>query len=77
MKPIAVKSDSYAEYNVDSNEKDPKFKIGDDVRISKYKKIFFKGYARNWSKEVFFISKTKNTVPWTYAISDLNGEKIV
>ena len=75
MKPIDVTSDSYAEYNEDSNEKDPKFKVGDHVRISKYKTIFAKGYAQNWS-EVFVVSKIKNTVPWTYAISDLNGEPI-
>ena len=43
MKPIDVKSDSYAEYNVDSNDKNPKIKIGDHVRISKYKNIFAKG----------------------------------
>ena len=76
MKPIDVKSDSYAEYNVDSNDKDPKFKVSDHVRISKYKNIFAKGYAPNWS-EVFIISKIKNTVPWTYVISDHNGDKIV
>ena len=74
MKPINVTSDSYAEYNEDSNEKDPKFKVGDHVRISKYKNIFAKGYTQNWS-EVFIISKIKNTVPWTYVISDLNSEK--
>ena len=60
MKPIDVTSDSYAEYNEDSNEKDPKFKIDDRVRISKYKNIFAKGYSQNWSKEVFIISKMKN-----------------
>ena len=76
MKPVDVTSDSYAEYNEDSNEKDPKFKVGDHVRISKYKNIFAKGYTPNWSEEVFVINKIKNTVPWTYAISDLNGEKI-
>ena len=76
MKPIDVTSDSYAEYNEDSNEKDPKFKVGDHVRISKYKAIFAKGYAQNWS-EVFVVSKIKNTVPWTYAIGDLNGEPII
>ena len=43
MKPIDATSDSYAEYNEDSNEKDPKFKVGDHVRISKYKNIFAKG----------------------------------
>ena len=76
MKSIGVASDSYAKYNEDSNEKDPKFKIGDYVRISKYKNIFAKGYTQNWSEEVFIISKIKNTVPWTYAISDLNDETI-
>ena len=76
MKPINVTSDSYAEYNEDSNEKNPKFKVGDCVRISKYKNIFAKGYTQNWSAEVFIIRKIKNTVVWTYVISDLNGEKI-
>ena len=75
--PIDVKSDSYAEYNVDSNAKDPKFKIGHHVRISKYKNIFGKGYAPNWSEEVFVIKKVKNAVPWTYVVNDLDGEEIV
>ena len=74
MKSIDATSDSYAEHNEDSNEKDTKFKVGYLVRISKYKKFFAKGYTANWSKEVFVISKIKNTVPWTYIISDLNGE---
>ena len=64
MKPIDVKSNSYAECNVDSNAKDPKFKIDDHVRISKYKSIFAKGYTPNWLEENFVISKIKNTVPW-------------
>ena len=76
MKPIDVTSDSYAEYNEDFNKKDPKFKVGDHVRISKYKNIFAKGYTQNWSEEVFVVSKIKNTVPRTYVISDLNGEPI-
>ena len=75
-KPIDVMSDSYTEYNEDSDEKDPKFKIGDHVRISKHKNIFAKGYTANWSKEVFVISKIRNTVPSTSVISDLNGELI-
>ena len=75
MKPIDVTSDSYAEYNEDSNITKPKFKVGDHVRISKYKNIFAKGYTQNWS-EVFVVSKIKDTLPWTYVISDLNGEKI-
>ena len=76
IKPIEVTNDSYAEYNENLNNKNPKFKVGDSVRISKYKNIFAEGYAPNWSEEVFIIIKIKNTVPWTYAISDLNGEKI-
>ena len=57
-------------------KKNPKFKVGDSVRISKYKNIFAKGYTPNWSEEVFVSNKIKNTVPWIYAISDLNSEEI-
>ena len=49
MKPIDVTSDSYAEYNEDSNVTKPKFKVGDNLRISRYKNIFAKGYTKNWS----------------------------
>ena len=76
MKPIDGIGDAYAEYNENRNKKDPKFKVDVHVRISKYKNIFAKGYTPNWSEEVFVISKTKNTVPWTYVINDLNGEEI-
>ena len=76
MKPIDVTSNSFAEYNEDSNKKDPKFKVGDHVRISKYKNIFAKGYAPNCSEEIFVINKIKNTVPWKYVINDLNGEEV-
>ena len=65
MKPIDVNSNSFAEYSVESNEKDPEFQVGDHVTISKYKIIFAKGYTSNWSEEIFVISKIKNTVPWT------------
>ena len=47
MKPIDVTGDSYREYNEDFNRKDPKFKVGYHVRISKYKNVFAKGYAPN------------------------------
>ena len=57
-------------------KKNTKFKVGDHVRISKYKNISAKGYTKNWSEEVFVSNKIKNTVPWTYVISDLNGEPI-
>ena len=67
-KPIDLTGDSYVEYNENSNKKDPKFKVGDNVRISKYKNIFAKGYTPNWSEKNFVISKIKNTVPWTYLI---------
>ena len=76
MKPVDVTSDSYAEYNEDFNEKDPKFKVGDYVRISKYKIIFAKGYTQIWSEEFFVLSKIKKIIPQTYVISDLNGEPI-
>ena len=76
MKPIDVTGDSYAEYNENFNKKDPKFKVGDHVRISKYKNIFAKGYTPNWSEEVSVVSKIKNIVPWTYVVCDLNGEEI-
>ena len=58
------------------NDKDPKLKVGDYVRISKYKNIFAKGYTSNWPEEVFIIGKIKNTVSWTYVINDLNDEEI-
>ena len=77
MKSVDVKNYSFAEYNEESNRKDPKFKVDDHVRISKYKNIFAKGYALNWSEEIFTVKKIKNTVPWSYVISDLNGEEIV
>ena len=79
-KPIDVEDNTY----IDSrelhskkyfNKNDPKFKVGDHVRISKYKNIFAKGYTPNWS-EVFVVNKIKNAVPWTYVINDLIDEKI-
>ena len=66
MKPIDVTETSYAEYNA-----------GDDIRISKYKNIFAKGYTLNWSEKVFVVSKIKNTVPWTHVINDLDSEEII
>ena len=75
-KQFDVTFDSYAECNEDSIEKDPKFKVGDHVRTSKYKNVFAKGYTQNWLEDVFVISKIKDTVTWTYVISDLNGEPI-
>ena len=76
MKPIDVIENSYAEYNEDFNKNGPKFKVGDYIRISKYKNIFAKWYVPNWSKEVFVVSKIKNTVPSTYVVNDLSGEEM-
>ena len=77
MKPVDVGDDSFAKYKEKSNGKDPKFKVGDHVRISKFKNVFAKRYTLNWSEEIFVVEKIKNTVPWTYVISELNGEEIV
>ena len=77
MKPADVKDNTYINTDKETNDKDPKFKFGDRVRISKHKNIFAKGYTPNWSEEVFIIKKVKNTVPWTYVINDLNGEEIM
>ena len=77
MKPIDVKDNTYINISKEINNKDPKFKVGDRVRISKYKNIFAKGYIPNCSEEVFVIKKIKNTVPWNYVINDLNGEDII
>ena len=57
MKPFDVKDNTYINTSKKINNKDPKFKVGDHVRISKYKNIFAKGYMPNWSEEVFFIKK--------------------
>ena len=63
MKPVDVKDNTYIDFKKEVNDKDPKSKVGDRVRISKYKNIFAKGYKRNWSEEVLIVSKIKNTVP--------------
>ena len=74
MKSIDVKDNTYIDFGEEVNDNDPKFKVGDHVRISKYKHIFAKGYTPNWSGEVFVIKEIKGTVPWTYVINDLNGQ---
>ena len=76
MKPIDVKDDTYINTDKQINNKDPKFKVRDHVRISKHKNIFAKGYTPNWSEEISVIKKVKKTAPWTYVINDLNGEEI-
>ena len=77
MKPVDVKYNTYINFRKEVNDKDPKFKVADHVRISKYKNIFANGCTQNWSEEAFVIKKVKNTVTWTYIINDLNSEEII
>ena len=63
MKPINAKDDSFAEYKEKSNEKDPTFKVGDQVRISNFKNVFAKGYTPNCSEEIFVAKKIKKYSP--------------
>ena len=77
MSPFDVKLNVYIDLNKEIKYQDPKFKFGDTVRRSKYKNIFAEGYIPNWSEENFVIKRIKNTIPWTYVISDLKGEEIV
>ena len=78
MKPVDVEDNTFIDSMVFcSNDRDPKFKNGDHVRISKYKNIFAKGYTPNWSKDVFVIKNVKDTVPWAYVLNYLNGDEII
>ena len=77
MNPVDVKGYTYIDFNKEVNDKDPKFKIGDYVRISKYKNIFAKGYTTYWWEEVFVIKEIEIIVLWTYVIKDLNGKEIM
>ena len=63
MKPIDIKDNTCVDSKKEINDKDPKFKVGDHVRISKYKNTFAKGYTPNWSEEVFVVNKIRNTAP--------------
>ena len=76
MIPIDVKNNKRVYIN-EHNEKDSKFKVGDRVRTSRYKNIFPKVYAPNWSSEIFIINKINDTVPYTYNLKDLNDEEII
>ena len=76
MKPIDVTNNKRV-YIDEHNEKDSKFKVFDRVRISRYKNIFAKGYAPNWSSEIFIVDKINDTVPYTYNLKDLNDEEII
>ena len=77
IEPTDVKDKTNIKFGKESNNKDRKFKIGDHVKISKYKNIFPEGCTTNWSEEVFLIKKVRNTVLWTCVISDVNVEEII
>ena len=77
MKPIDVKDNNKRGYIDEHNEKDSRFKVGDRVRISKFKNIFAKGYTPSWSKEIFIVDKINDAVPYTYIFKDLNDEEII
>ena len=76
-KPIDVGDNNKRVYIDEHNEKDSRFKVGDRVRISRYKNIFAKGYTPNWSTEIFIVDKVNDTVPYTYNHKDLNDEEII
>ena len=77
MKPINVKDNKYTNTGEKVSDKDPNFKVGAHVRISKYKNIFAKGCTPNWCGEIFVINEIKNTVPWTCILNNLNVEEII
>ena len=77
MKPIDVKDNNKRVFIDEHNEKRSRFKVGDRVRISKFKNIFAEGYTPNRSREIFIVYKINDTVPYTYNIKDLNDEEII
>ena len=77
IKSIDVGDNNKRVYIDEHNEKYSKFKVGDRVRISRYKNIFAKGYAPNWSSEIFIVDKVNDTVPYTYNLKDLDDEEII
>ena len=76
MKPRDVGNNKRV-YIDEHNKKRSRFKVGDRVRISKFKNIFAKGYTPNWSSEIFIVDKVNDTVPYTYNLKDLNDEEIL
>ena len=74
MKPIDVTDDSYAEYNEDFHEKDHKFKVGEPVRISKYKNIFLKDILQIGQKKTLLLVKLKIQFRGLNIVSDLNDK---
>ena len=77
IKSADVKSSTHIDSSKEINNKNPKFKIDDTVRISKCQNIFAKGYTPNWSGEAFVLKKAKNTVLLTYVFDDRKVQEIV
>ena len=76
MRPGDVNPTSYIDFNEENDKDNPKFEVGDHERISKHKNIFAKGcFKLVWKR--FVIKKVKNTLSWTYFISEFNDEEIV
>ena len=75
MKSIDVKDNTYINTSKEISNKDPKFKVGDRARISKYKNIFAKSYTPNWSEEIFVIKKIRNTVQKEFRIEKVIKKK--
>ena len=63
--------------NIDTSHKALQFEVNDSIKITKYKNNFSKRYTENWSGEIFIIDSVSKTNPWTYKITNLNGEKII
>ena len=77
IKPIYVGDNNKRVYIDEHDEKESRFKVGDRVRISKFKNTFAKGYTPNWSSEIIIVDKINDTVPYTYNLKDLNDEEII
>ena len=77
IKPKDVGDNNKRVYIDEHNEKSARYNVGDRVRIFKFKNIFAKGYAPNWSKEIFITNKINDTVPYTYNLKDLNDEESI
>ena len=77
MKAKDVGNSNKRVYIDEHNKKRSRLKVGDRVRISKFKNIFAKGYTPNWSEEIFIANKINDAVPYTYNFKDLNDEEII
>ena len=66
----------YKKFQIKTMRRKPKFKIGDEVRISKFKHTFEKGYTPNWTTEIFTISQVRDSEPTTYFLKDYQNKPI-